>query len=43
MNNSAQLKDRELQMIVFFSLIILEMRSFLAVECAACVRFFRKL
>ena len=39
MNNSAQLKDRELRMLVLFLLVILEMRSLLALEYAACVCF----
>ena len=39
-NNSAQLKDGELQMLLLFLLIILEMRSLLALECSACVCFF---
>ena len=39
MNNSFQLKDRELQLLVLFLLIILEMRSSAALECAACVFF----
>ena len=43
MNNSAQLKDRELRLFVLFFLIILEMRSSAASECAACVCFLRKL
>ena len=43
MNNSAQLKDRELRMLFLFLLIILEMRSLLALECAAYVCVFRKL
>ena len=42
-NSSAQLKDRELWMLVLFLLIILEMHSLVALECAACVCFFRKL
>ena len=40
MNNSALLKDRELGMLVLFLLIILEMRTLLVLECAACVCFF---
>ena len=43
MNNSAQLKYRELRMLVLFLLIMLEMRSLLTLECAACVCCFRKL
>ena len=43
MNSSAQLKDRELRLSVLFFLIILEMRSSAALECAACVCFLRKL
>ena len=43
MDNRAQLKDRELQMLVLFLLIILDMYSLLALEYAACVYFFRKL
>ena len=39
MNNSVQLKDRERRMLVLFLLIILEMRSVLALECAGCVCF----
>ena len=42
MNNSVQLKDRKLQMLVLFLLIILGMHSLLALECAACICFFRK-
>ena len=42
MNNSAQLKYRELRMLVLFLLIMLEMRSLLTLECAACVCCFRK-
>ena len=40
MNNSAQLKDRELWMLVLFLLIILEICSLLTLKCAACVCFF---
>ena len=40
MNNRAQLKERELRLLVLFLLIILEMRSEAALECAACVCFF---
>ena len=40
MNNSFQLKDRELRLLVLFLLIILEMRSSAALECAACVCLF---
>ena len=43
MNNSAHLKDRELQLLHLFLLIILEMRSSAALECAACVCFLTKL
>ena len=43
MNNSAQLKDNELRMLVLFLLIILEMCSLLTLECAPCVCFFGKL
>ena len=39
MNNSFQLKDRELWLLVLFLLIILEMRSSAALECAACICF----
>ena len=42
-NSSAQLKDRELWMLVLFLLIIPEMHSLVALECAACVCFLRKL
>ena len=42
MNNSAQLKDRELRLIVLLLLIILEMSSSAALECDICVCFFRK-
>ena len=45
-NNSFQLKDRELRLLVLFLLIILEMSSLAALEWAACVCFmffFRKL
>ena len=40
MNKSFQLKDRELRLLVLVLLIILEMRSSAALECAACVFFF---
>ena len=48
MNSSAQLKDRELRLLVLFLLIILllytiEMRSSAALECATFVCFLRKL
>ena len=43
MNNSAPFKDRELWLLVLFLLIILEMRSSAALECAAFVCFLRKL
>ena len=43
MSTSAQLKDPELRMLVLFLLIILEMRSLLALKCATFVSFFRKL
>ena len=43
MNNSVQLKDRELQLFVLFLLIILELRSSAALKCAACVCLPRKL
>ena len=39
-NNSFQLKDRELRLLVLFLLIILEMISLAALEWAACVCFF---
>ena len=39
-NNSFQLKDRELRLLVLFLLIILEMSSLAALEWAACVCFF---
>ena len=42
MNNSFQLKDRELWLLVLFLLIILEMRSSAALECAACICLFQK-
>ena len=42
-NNSAQLKDREMQLFVLFLLIILKMCSSEALECAAFVCFLRKL
>ena len=42
MNNSAQLKDRELRLLVLLFLIILEMSSSAALECGACVCFFGK-
>ena len=40
MNNSFQLKNRELRLLVLFLLIITEMRFSAALECAACVCFF---
>ena len=43
MNNRAQLKERELRLLVLFLLIILEMRSSALWECAACVCFLKKL
>ena len=43
MNNSAQFKDRELRLLALFLLIILEMRSSAALECAAFACFLRKL
>ena len=43
MNNSVQLKDRELRIFVLFLLIILKLCSLLTLKCAACVYFFRKL
>ena len=43
MNNSAQLKDRELRLLVLFLLFMLEMRSSTALECVAFVYFLRKL
>ena len=43
MNNRAQLKERELRLLILFLLIILEMRSSAALECAACVCFLKKL
>ena len=42
-NNSAQLKDRDLRLLLLFLLIILEMCSSAALECAAFVCFLRKL
>ena len=42
MNNSVQPKDSELRLFVLFLLIILELRSSAALECAACVCFPRK-
>ena len=42
MTNSAQLKDRKLRMLVLFLLIILEICSLLALECATSICFFRK-
>ena len=42
MNNSAQLKKRELRLLVLLLLIILEMDSSAALECDACVCIFRK-
>ena len=41
-NNSAQLKDRELRLLVLLLLIILGMISSAAMECDTCVCFFRK-
>ena len=43
MNNSTQLKDREMKLLVLLFLIILEMRSSAALECATCVCFLSKL
>ena len=43
MKNRVQLKERELRLLVLFLLIILEMRSSAALECAACVCFPKKL
>ena len=43
MNNSVQLKDSELRLFVLFLLIMLELRSSAALECAACVCVPRKL
>ena len=43
MINSAKLKDRELRMIVLIVLVILEIHSLLALECATCVCLIRKL
>ena len=40
MNNSFLLKYRELRLLALFLLIILEMRSSAALECAACVCLF---
>ena len=40
MNNSFQLKNRVLRLLVLFLLIITEMRFSAALECAACVCFF---
>ena len=40
MNNSFQFKDRVLRLFVLFLLIILEMCSSAALECAACVYLF---
>ena len=42
MDNSAPLKYRELRVVVLFLLIILEMRSSVALECAASVCFLKK-
>ena len=42
MNNCVYLKGRELQLLDLFFLIILEMRPWAALECAACVCFFDK-
>ena len=41
-NNSAHLKDRELQLLDLFLLIILEMHPSAALECVACVCFLTK-
>ena len=43
MNSSAQIKDKELWILVLFLLIILAKRSLLTLEYAPCVCFFRKL
>ena len=43
MNNSTQLKDREMNLLVLLFLIILEMRSSATLECATCVCFLSKL
>ena len=43
MNNSVQLKDWKLWLFVLLVLIILELRSSAALECAACICFLRKL
>ena len=43
MNNCVQLKKIEPWLLVLFLLIILEMHSSVAMECAACVCFFKKL
>ena len=43
MNNSTQLKDREMKLLVLLLLIILEMRSSAALKCATCVCFLSKL
>ena len=40
--NSAQLKDRELRLLVLLLLIILEMSSSAVLECAACIFFFKE-
>ena len=40
-NNSAQLKNRELRLLVLFLLIILEMHSSAALECAGWVCFLK--
>ena len=43
MKNNAQLKERELRLLVLFLLIILGMRSSTTLECAACVCILKKL
>ena len=44
LDNSAQLKEKELRLLVVLVLLIIrEMRSSAVLECATCVCFFRKL
>ena len=40
MNNSVELRDRELQLFVLFFVNYIKMRSSVALECAVCVFFF---
>ena len=40
MNHNAQLKDREMQLVLFL-FIILEICSLAALECAVCVWFLK--